>query len=157
MGYRDLVSVSRHISRPVFWNLGLESLTSRLGLEVFRSRSGAPRVETLHRLFFMRFCRKEFHFSFERVLLLSTASPPRYRGRCWAVIRLSHRPAPSNRVVRRGVGGGGVSYVVVVRKTDELLCGGYKWVSRFEAPCSCSRWTGERWVEQVSWLHGTAS
>ena len=39
---------------------------------------------------------------FERVLLLSTASPPRYRGRCWAVIRLSHRPEPSGRVVRVG-------------------------------------------------------
>ena len=26
------------------------------------------------------------------------------------------------------------TYVVIVR-TDELLCGGYKWVSRFEAPC----------------------
>ena len=36
--------------------------------------------------------------SFERVLLLSTASPPRYRGRCWAAIRLSHRPEPSGRV-----------------------------------------------------------
>jgi len=33
---------------------------------------------------------------------------------------------------------------VVVRKTDELLYGGYKWVSRFEAPCICTRWTGER-------------
>jgi len=35
-------------------------------------------------------------------------------------------------------------YVVVVRKTDELLCCGYKWVSRFEAPCICTQWTGER-------------
>jgi len=25
------------------------------------------------------------------------------------------------------------TYVVFVRKTDEVLCGGYKWVSRFEA------------------------
>jgi len=33
------------------------------------------------------------------------------------------------------------TYVVVVRKTDELLCGGYKWVSRFEAPCTSTRWT----------------
>jgi len=32
----------------------------------------------------------------------------------------------------------------VVRKTDELLCGGYKWASRFEASCSCTRWTGRR-------------
>ena len=42
--------------------------------------------------------------SFERVLL-STASPPRYRGRSWAAIRLSHRPEPSGRVVRGGVDG----------------------------------------------------
>ena len=41
------------------------------------------------------------------------------------------------------------TYVVVVRGTDELLCGEYKWVSRFETPCICTRWTGERWVEQV--------
>ena len=47
--------------------------------------------------------------------------------------------------------------VVVVRKTDALLCGGYKWVSRFEAPCICTRWAGERCVEQMSRLHGTAS
>ena len=46
--------------------------------------------------------------------------------------------------------------IVVVRWTDELLCGGYKWVSRFEAPCICTRWTSERWMEQVSSLHGTA-
>jgi len=35
-------------------------------------------------------------------------------------------------------------YVVIVRGTVELLCGGYKWVSWFEAPCICTRWTGER-------------
>jgi len=29
-------------------------------------------------------------------------SPPRYRGRYWAAIRLSHRPEPSGRVVRGG-------------------------------------------------------
>jgi len=34
--------------------------------------------------------------------------------------------------------------VVVVRGTDELLCGGYKWVSRFETPCICTRWMDER-------------
>jgi len=45
---------------------------------------------------------------------------------------------------------------VVVRWTDELLCGGYKWVSTFEIPCIPARWTGERWVEQTSRLHGTA-
>ena len=33
---------------------------------------------------------------------------------------------------------------VVVRKTVELLCGGYKCVSRFEAPRICTGWTGER-------------
>ena len=42
----------------------LESRSRRsrlgLGLEVFRSRSPALRLKTLHRLFFMRFC-KEFH------------------------------------------------------------------------------------------------
>jgi len=43
--------------------------------------------------------------SFERVFLLSTASPPRYRSRCWAAIRLSHRPEPSGRVVRGEVDG----------------------------------------------------
>ena len=176
--------------------------------------------------------------SFERVLLLFTASPPRYRGRCCAAIRLSHRPEQSGRAVCGGsmdwtveddmvdslfcatltaaeraiphlyrqerkhptpvrrrlsrtqallgrvipegwvpvsgieVRSLGVvrplrvplmirplrhTYVVVVRKTDELLCGGYKWVSRLEAPCSCTRWTGECWVEQVYRLHGTAS
>jgi len=42
--------------------------------------------------------------SFERVLL-STASPPRYQGRCWVAIRLSHRPEPSGRVVRGDVDG----------------------------------------------------
>ena len=43
--------------------------------------------------------------SFEQVLLLSTASPPRYRGRCWAAIPLSHRPETSGRVVRGEVNG----------------------------------------------------
>jgi len=58
---RDLVSVSRRVSRPIFWSLdpGLEGLRSRLGFEGFRSRSRALRLETLHRLFFMKFC-KEF-------------------------------------------------------------------------------------------------
>jgi len=37
---------------------GLEGLRSRLGLEGFRSR--ALRLETLYRLFFMKFCEKEF-------------------------------------------------------------------------------------------------
>jgi len=45
---------------------------------------------------------------------------------------------------------------MVVRWTDEMLYGGYKWVSRFEAPCVCTRWTGERRVAKMSRLHGTA-
>ena len=36
------------------------SKVSGLGLEGFRSRSRALRLETLHRLFFMKFCKKEF-------------------------------------------------------------------------------------------------
>jgi len=45
MESRDLVSVSR----PVFWSLGLEG---------FRSRSQALSLETLHRSFFMKFCKE---------------------------------------------------------------------------------------------------
>jgi len=66
MESRDLDSVSRRVSRPVFWSLSLglglgpEGLRSHLGLEGFRSRSRALRLETLHRLFFMKFCKKEF-------------------------------------------------------------------------------------------------
>jgi len=65
MESRDLVSVSR----PVFSSLGLEGLRSclgleglrsRLGLEGFRTRSRALRLETLHRLLFMKFCNNEF-------------------------------------------------------------------------------------------------
>jgi len=49
------------------------------------------------------------------------------------------------------------TYVVVVdRWNDELLCGGYKWVSRFGKPCVRTRWAGDRWVVQMSRLHGTA-
>ena len=33
---------------------------------------------------------------------------------------------------------------VVIGQADELLCDGYKWVSRFEALCICTQWTGER-------------
>ena len=47
------------------------------------------------------------------------------------------------------------TYVVVARKTDEMLCSRYKWVSRFEALCVCTWWTGKHWVEQMSSLHGT--
>jgi len=35
------------------------------------------------------------------------------------------------------------------------MCGVYKWVSRFKPPCICTRWPGERWVEQMSRLHCT--
>jgi len=58
MESRDLVSVST----PVFWDLGLglEGLRSRLGLKGFRSWSRVLRLETLPRLFFMKFCKKEF-------------------------------------------------------------------------------------------------
>ena len=45
---------------------------------------------------------------------------------------------------------------VVVRWTNEMVCGGYKRVSRFEVPCICTRWMGEHWVEQMSRLHGTS-
>jgi len=40
MESRDLVSVSRRVSRPVFWSLdlGIEGLRSRLSLELFVSR-----------------------------------------------------------------------------------------------------------------------
>jgi len=60
MESRDLVSVSTRVSRPVFWSLGLEGLRSRLGLEGFQSQPRALRLETLHRLFFIKFCKKEF-------------------------------------------------------------------------------------------------
>jgi len=61
MELRDLVSVSRRVSRPVFRCLGLKGLRSclSLGLEGFRSQFRALRLETLHRLFFMKLC-KEF-------------------------------------------------------------------------------------------------
>ena len=58
MESRGLVSVSKRVSRPVFWSLGLEGLRSRLGLEGFRSRVLC--LETLHSLFFMKFCKKDF-------------------------------------------------------------------------------------------------
>jgi len=59
MESRDLVSVSR----LVFWSLGLglEDLRSSHGhgLEGFRSRSRAIRLETLHRLFFYEVLQEE--------------------------------------------------------------------------------------------------
>ena len=35
------------------------------------------------------------------------------------------------------------TYVVVVREVDELLCGGCKWVSRFEVPSNSILWTSK--------------
>ena len=83
-------------------------------------------------------------------------------------MRLSRNQALLERVIRGGAGVGdenaqscGVvrplrrTYVVVVRWNDEMLCGGYKWVSRFEAQCVRTRWTSEHWMEQMSRLHGT--
>jgi len=46
--------------------------------------------------------------------------------------------------------------VVIVRWTDEFMCGRDKWVSRFGMPFIHTRCTGEGWVEQLSRLHGTA-
>jgi len=43
---RDLISVSRIVSRPNFASLGLEGFRSRLGLEGYRSRSQAHCLET---------------------------------------------------------------------------------------------------------------
>jgi len=57
------ISYSDGVSRlglGFFLSLGLEGLRSRLGLEAFRSQSRALRLETLRRLFFMKFCKKEF-------------------------------------------------------------------------------------------------
>ena len=55
--------------------------------------------------------------SFEQVLL-SAASPPRYWGRCWAAIWLSHRPEPSGYVVR----GGSMDWTVEDDMVDGLFC-----------------------------------
>ena len=48
------------------------------------------------------------------------------------------------------------TYVVIFRWTYEFLWGEQRCVSWFHMPCIRPQWTGERWVEQVSWLHGTA-
>jgi len=40
MASRDLVSVSRLVSRPIVASLGLEAFRSRLGLDAFGSRLG---------------------------------------------------------------------------------------------------------------------
>jgi len=74
MESRDLASVLRRVSKPVSCSLspglGLEGLKSRLGLEGFWSRSWALRLETLHKLFFVKFC-KEF---FEKTVLKNDCS-----------------------------------------------------------------------------------
>jgi len=62
MESRDLVSVSRRVSRTVFWSPGLEGL----GLEGLRSRSRALRLETLHRLFFINFARSSLKNGFKK-------------------------------------------------------------------------------------------
>ena len=49
MESRDVVSVSRRVSKPVFWSLGLDG---------FRSRSRALSLETLHRLFLSSSARR---------------------------------------------------------------------------------------------------
>jgi len=52
MESRDLVSVSRGVSRPVFWNLGLEGLRSRLGLKLLVSK-------LCMNYFFIKSCKKQ--------------------------------------------------------------------------------------------------
>jgi len=47
MESRDVVSVSRLVSRPIFASLGLEGFRSRLGIEDYRSRSQACCLETM--------------------------------------------------------------------------------------------------------------
>ena len=64
---------TRRVSRPVFWSLGLEGLRSRLGLEGFRSRSRAHRLETLHRLFFMKFCKEFLKKWFKKMIVQNLA------------------------------------------------------------------------------------
>ena len=66
MESRDLVSVSRRVSRPVFLSLGLglglERLRScpGLGLERFRSRSRVLGLETLRMSYLLESCKKEW-------------------------------------------------------------------------------------------------
>ena len=64
MESRDLVSVSRRVSRPAFLSLGLglglERLKSRLGLERFRSRSRVLGLETLRMSYLFESCKKQW-------------------------------------------------------------------------------------------------
>jgi len=66
MESRDLVSVSRRASRPVFLSLGLglglERLRSRLGLDLerFRSRSRVLGLETLRMSYLFESCKKQW-------------------------------------------------------------------------------------------------
>ena len=93
----------------------------------------------------------------------------RSRCRCWAAIRLCHRPEASGRAVHGEVdwldiGGQHGRRFVLLRHTHRPQRRPYpictsrsgKWVSSFEAPCVCTRWAAEDWVEQMSRLHGTA-
>jgi len=98
------------------------------------------------------------------------------RGRCWEVIRLSHRPEPSGHAVHGKVDGldiggqHGRRFVLLrhrgghtpfVQAGVETSNTGAETVtpdpcSSWEASCVCTRWAGMRWVEQMSRLHGTA-
>jgi len=55
-----MASVSRRVSRPVFWGLGLER---------FWSRSRALCLETLHRLVFMKFCKEFLKKRFQKMIV----------------------------------------------------------------------------------------
>jgi len=74
-------------------------------LQTWKLSLSRPTIKTVSAVFHLnnKEAKRELLLSFERVLLLSSASPPRYRDRCWAAIRLSHRPEQSGRVVRGGV------------------------------------------------------
>jgi len=99
---------------------------------------------------------------------------------CFVLLRHTHRPqrrpyricTSRSGNVRPWCGGGwagprlflGRSFRGGGWRCPELKCGvlwgfpptPHKWVSRFEAPCICTRGTGDRWMEQVSRLHGAA-
>jgi len=65
MESRDLVSVSRRVSRPVVWSLGLEGLRSRS-----RSRRISVSVSSSSSrdfaLFFMKFCKEFLENGFKK-------------------------------------------------------------------------------------------
>jgi len=51
----------------------LVSKVSGLGPEWFRSRSRALRLETLHSLFFMKLCKKEFLITVSKMIVQNSA------------------------------------------------------------------------------------